>query len=252
MTLPDIPPPRGAPRDDSERESWHITDERAAEWVMRKLSRFRARELELTELRAEYQAQLEDWWEDATRGLAGDIKWATGALVEWASRRREEDPEAKSVVLPSGRVATRWIGERARAVDAPALAESLARAHHPDYDKVVRAKIEVDANALNSLVKTSDEWVIHLSCGCRCTVWQLSEAQVAVEGMAWPVRPGEHRQGCIVLSQAESPALTVAGFERGRVGMPVAVIPTERGPRVIPLQGVAITPGHLSVTVTPR
>lgn len=247
MTLPDLPPPLGAPRDEYERESWRIEDERAAEWVMRKLSRFRAREQELTELRVEYQAQLEDWWQDATRGLAGDIKWATGALMDWAARRRDEDPEAKSIALPSGRVATRWVGERARAVDPSALAESLARARHPDYDKVVRAKVEVDANALNALVRASDEWIIHLSCGCHCSVWQLSAAAVAIEGMAWPYRPGEHRKECTATE-----GVTVLREERGRVGAPVVVIDTGQGTRVIPLQGVAFTPGHLSVTVTPR
>src|SRR4051794_38360526 len=102
MALPDnLPLPRGAPLDEQDREGWRITDERSAEWVMRKLARFRDRMDEQRKLKAEYQAQLDEWWGDATRSLASDINWAEGLLIDWAMSLREADPESKSQVLPS-------------------------------------------------------------------------------------------------------------------------------------------------------
>jgi len=138
MALPDnLPTPRGAPLDEQDREGWRITDERSAEWVMRKLAHVREQLTRQAVLRDEYRQQLEDWWQDATRSLFHDVEWAEGLLIAWAMERRDEDPDAKSIILPSGRVSTRWVPPHPQADDPGALAASLARAHHPNYDRVV-------------------------------------------------------------------------------------------------------------------
>jgi phage host-nuclease inhibitor protein Gam len=167
MTLPDnLPAPRGAPEDDQDREGWRVSDERAAEWVMRKLARFRERLTEQERLRAEYVGQLEDWWQEATGSLRQDIAWAEGLLTDWAFRLRHEDPDAKTQALPSGRVSTRWVPPHPQARDAGAVAAVLARAQHPAYERVVRARVDVDNRELAKIVRIADEWRVTLSCGC--------------------------------------------------------------------------------------
>jgi hypothetical protein len=242
MALPDnLPLPRGAPLDEQDREGWRITDERSAEWVMRKLARARERMAEQAALRVEYLEQLEEWWNDATRSLRGDIEWATDLLSGWAMTLRDADPDEKTQVLPSGRVSTRWVPPHPQADDPEALATSLARAGHPSFDVVVSTNVKVDARELAKIVGVADEWHVSLSCGCTVTTWRF-DTDLSV-GQPWPMRVEDHQDRACRATEA-----TIVALRRGRVSR-VVVAANER---VVPLDGVTMVPGRVTATVQPR
>ena len=253
MPLPDeiLPPPADAPDldDDSERDRWRIRDSRSAEWVMRKLAHATSRRNDLLDEREEYRAQLDAWWEDATRGLDRDISWATGILQAWALDERERDPEAKTQVLPSGKVSTREVGPRVEVVDPGEVASVLARAHVPEYEEIVRSTIHVDSRGLAALLRLADEWVVTLGpCGCQSHVWLLQGSKTSIApGMGWPVRPEEHRCGDL----GDLPErLVVEAFER--TSQDVLVLPvTEEGQlRIYAVSGATLHPPRISATVS--
>jgi 16S rRNA C967 or C1407 C5-methylase (RsmB/RsmF family) len=156
MPLPDFTP-SGAPADaDPEREQWRIVSVPQAEWAMRKLVRHTERLAEARRQHAEWQQQIDDWFADATAGDKREADWATGVLTAWAVDQREADPTAKTLHLPSGKVASRWVPSHPDVRDPGAVAEALARAEHPAYDDVVRAEVRIDATKLRAITEVVD------------------------------------------------------------------------------------------------
>lgn len=243
MALPEpTTRPPGTPADD-ERERWHIEDNYGAEWVMRKLAHAAERLAAVDAEHAIYLDQLAEWRSHEVGPLERDIAWATGLLEEWARKLREADPEHKTVHLPSGKVATRWVPPHPRVEDPGAVAESLARLHHPSYDSIVSARVVIDTPALTKATSLADEWLVELSCGCSTVAWHVGggPAQLAV-GLDWPYRKGEHRTDACANRHA-----TVTAFQPGRQAVIVAAVEQ----RVQPVNGAALVPGRLSVTVQP-
>lgn len=246
MALPEFTPPPGVPDldDTGARERWRIDNDREAEWVMAKYARFSAHLADLNERRGEYLAQLEAWYDDASSGVARDLQWARGELERWAIRRRVEDPDAKTLHLPSGTVSTRRSPDRVVPVDPGAIAESLARAGHPAYDDVIVASIKVDARALNGVVVEVDGWTLALDCGCDVDAWRLSSGEPIAVGEPWPWNDDDHEprhsslDRMIVVRQAR---LVVDRFP----GVVVDGV-------VFPLPGVEVVADRVTATVSPR
>jgi hypothetical protein len=245
MPLPDFHP-RGAPDDDAdpaERQAWRIGDARQAEWAMRKLAAHTERLAEAERQHAEWQAQIDDWFRDATAGDRREAEWATGALRAWATDVRADDPTSKTMHLPSGRVSTRWVPPHPEVRNAGEVAEALARAQVPTYDEIVHAEVRIDARKLAAATQLADGWWGTLTCGCTVVVWTGTGAEHP-SGGSWPWHPDEHRCG----ATEAPPALAVARWERGKGNVVVAV----NGDVVVPLPGVAVVPGRLAVSVNPR
>lgn len=250
MPLPDFHP-RGAPADDDPeaRAAWRISDDRQAEWVMRKLAASRQRVAEADRLRAEYQQQIDEWYVEATRRDQGDVAWATLLLQGWAHERRDADPDAKTLHLPSGTVASRWVPPRPEVRDPGAVAEALARAKLPSYDAIVRAHVQVDARGLAKVTQLADEYHVRLTCGCTPQVWHLGLGEPELHSGPWPWRANEHRCGA-----SRPPAhLAAEGFDRGRMRQVVLVTKDPDGTeRVHEVPGTSVAPGRLAVSVEPR
>lgn len=252
MPLPDtIAAPAGAPAEVEaelarpEGERWHIRDPRSAEWVMRKLARARRTLTNYDDALTEYQAELEDWHAKATANARRTEQWATQALAAWAIAEREADPEARTQLLPSGTVSTRWLNARPEVTDAGAVASSLARGHHPAYDDVVAHEVRVDHRRLTAITQPADEWALVLSCGCAPLVWQLGETLGVAVGQRWPLRASDHEPG-----KGCCEPFTVTNLERRRTGHLVAVLGEEGSRVVIPIEGARVVPGRVSATVS--
>lgn len=248
--LPDgiLPPPPDAPESPEaelalpEGERWHIHDHRSAEWVMRKLARARRDLAGLDELLTAYREQLDDWRLRAGATAERTERWASAALTAWALAERETDPEARTQHLPSGTVTTRTVPPRPEVLDPGAVAATLARAQVAGYDDIVSASVRIDATKLRQATEVADEWRAVLTCGCSVPRWQRG-ASLPVEGATWPWHPAEHRCGATLAPQG----LAIVRWERGRVGVIVAIAPDGSA---VPIDGARAVAGYVSASVS--
>ncbi len=112
---------------------WTVTDDGSAEWALRKLAAVQASLAELEERRDQWAAKIAQWFDHASRPLARKATFFAAHLEDYALRRRAEtNGQVKTVVLPSGRIATH-AGRMVVAVgDEPAFrAWALANPEHP-------------------------------------------------------------------------------------------------------------------------
>lgn len=127
---------------------WQVDDDETAEWALRKL-RATADELDRRRLQKEaWQERIEEWWRRASKPLQARRDFFEGALRDYMRRRREADPQVKSVALPSGIIGSRASKAKLRVVDEEALI-SWAKAN--SLSSLVRVREEVNRSALPGL-----------------------------------------------------------------------------------------------------
>lgn len=88
------------------KERFTVTDASSAEWVMGKLAEKQAKIAEMARQRDKMLARYNEWYEEGTAALSGDIAYFEKLLADWA-RDELAEGKAKSISLPSGRVGFR-------------------------------------------------------------------------------------------------------------------------------------------------
>ena len=140
---------------------WTVTDDGAAEWAMAKYAVLHAERERLLDQAAAYHARIDLWIEEARRPLDRRLEFFRGALEDYARRRREADPRARTLVLPSGRVSSRSVPAKVTVADE---AEVLrwARLHLADaeYQAVVRESVRLTDLRRVVRITESDEGTV--------------------------------------------------------------------------------------------
>lgn len=85
------------------KERFTVTDASSAEWVMGKLAEKQAKIAEMARQRDKMLVRYNEWYEEGTAALSGDIAYFEKLLADWA-RDELAEGKAKSISLPSGRV----------------------------------------------------------------------------------------------------------------------------------------------------
>lgn len=87
---------------------WTIGDDGAAEWAMRKYRDAEAAGYRIAGQAAEWRAQIDEWADEEMRRnrVMARLAFFAHHLEDYALRRREADPNAKTLNLPSGKVKT--------------------------------------------------------------------------------------------------------------------------------------------------
>lgn len=91
----------------TEKESFTVKDDSSANWALRKIKHINDR---LDENKALFDAEmdkLERWIKSEEEKSQNDIDFFQGLLAEYAMKKKEEDPEFKSLKLPNGRIGFR-------------------------------------------------------------------------------------------------------------------------------------------------
>lgn len=102
-----------------------VTDDGAAEWCMRHVRRIDAQLAAAEAQAAEWMGEISEWLRSRRDPLQARRSFFEHHLVTYAVARREADPKAKTLTLPSGDVATT---ERKPVVDLPEVTgEAKAR-----------------------------------------------------------------------------------------------------------------------------
>ncbi len=129
---------------------YRLPDLGAAEWAMRKM---REAHEHLTAVEAQamqWAREVADYAERESRAAAATATYMAGLLEDYTRRRRDEDPNVKTVRLLSGVVETTAHKASVEVVDEAALVE-WAREHAPTAVVEVPVSYKVPAAAVKAL-----------------------------------------------------------------------------------------------------
>lgn len=118
---------------------WSIEDDGEADWAMRHVAVAQASLTQSRDQANAWRARIDQWEDDQAGRLQPRIAFFVGALEEFARRRREEDPRAKTLRLPSGAISSRSVPEKVVVENEPAVLEWARRSGHLDLIKVTES-----------------------------------------------------------------------------------------------------------------
>lgn len=94
-------------QEETEKESFQVTDDNAANWALRKIKQHQEQQKENNSL-AESEIEKIKSWLSAENGQAQQsIDYFQGLLAAYALQKRDNDPKFKSLKLPNGQLSFR-------------------------------------------------------------------------------------------------------------------------------------------------
>lgn len=150
-------------------DHWTISDDKGAEWAMAHVAAAEAQIQGAHDSYALWLRQLDDWYTDATKSARRTVLFFSGHLQQYALAKREANPKAKTLRLPSGEVKTRATGDEVIVVDDEKLIDWAQRTiiEPPDEDLtsyadagVVKVTKEVRVSVLRKLVEIKGDQVL--------------------------------------------------------------------------------------------
>lgn len=235
---------RDVPADHPAR-SWRIEDDGAAEWAMRNLVARRQTIDELARRRDDWMARIDAWFAQASKGPARSAVFFEGALGDYQRRRREADEEAKSLVLPSGRITSTGTGGKATVENEEEVLTWVRE--HGWWDDVVKDEPHVRIGDLRKRVRVVE---IFEGVDLHCT---LSCGHVGVTHRSadnWPADPPASLP-CGLCDpdpiDESAPYRDVTDVEVEEIRKPTAIA-SDLG---YPIPGLAVEPAGFNVAVKP-
>lgn len=148
---------------------WRIDGTGSAEWAMAHVVEANATLDALAAQAAEWYERIDAWLAESSAEARGKLAFFTAHLERYALDRREADPKAKTLTLPSGKVRT-TASPAAVVVTNPAAVLAWARQHYPGLvsqppqpdERVLVSDLRTVVYA--SQVTTAAE--VTNSCGC--------------------------------------------------------------------------------------
>lgn len=142
-------------------DSWRIDSHGEAERALAKLALTEADIDDVARLYDRWHDRLADWHDGAMAPLRSRQAFFEGALGDYIRRLREENPNVKSLLLPSGRVFTRFVPEKVVVEDQQAV---LAWLHTlPEGREVIAESVRV--SELRRIVAAADGKAVEKSTG---------------------------------------------------------------------------------------
>lgn len=87
---------------DADKPAFEVTDAASADWVLRKLAAIAAQEAEDNAVVADLVRSATEWQRSRQQARAADVAFFEGLLREWHESRLAQDPNLRSIDLPSG------------------------------------------------------------------------------------------------------------------------------------------------------
>ena len=172
----------------AEVERWSVTDDGSAEWALRRLAEARQQVATLTRQAEEWRARIDAWHARMLGPLERRVEFFEGHLKRYALDRRLDDPRAKSLILPSGRIQTREAKPRVVVADPDAWQDW---AEGNPADPSVRHSFEVAKRELAQVTAWSERAVDDGAGGQRVEL--VVTHKVTGERLRWAdVEPGRY------------------------------------------------------------
>src|SRR5690625_1527227 len=138
-----------------------IDDDTKANWALRKIAEHEEHVSNANELAQKEIDKIENWFKQVKEQRQNQIDHLQSLLAEYATKKREEDPNFKSMSLPSGRFGFRkrpdkWV------YDDEKLLESLKKSEMND---LIRVKEEVNKRDLRKVLEVVNGKVLNPETG---------------------------------------------------------------------------------------
>jgi phage host-nuclease inhibitor protein Gam len=116
-----------------ERERFKITDLGGVNWALRKLAALKAREAEVNQLADAEIERINAWREKELEGVKRDVEYFESLLMEYHAEQLKQDPKAKTITTPYGKLRSVTRKPSVKKVDEDALLAHLKAAGETQY-----------------------------------------------------------------------------------------------------------------------
>lgn len=144
-----------------EQRRWRVEDLSSAEWAMSKWREAELRRLAVIAQAQAWKDRIDSWLEHELTPIRRSQEFFEGHLIDYARRRREADPNAKTLTLPSGKVASRSCEATVAVEDTAAFvawAEEVGAEHLLRYEaKPIMAEVKAELKIVENQARWLDE-----------------------------------------------------------------------------------------------
>jgi hypothetical protein len=118
-----------------QKERFEITDINSLNWAFRKLSAYKAKEQEITELAQAERARIDMWEAEEKKKVNDSIEFFETLINEYHSKVLSEDPKAKTLSTPYGKSRARQVKPQPKKANEKAILEHVVNSGMEDYIK---------------------------------------------------------------------------------------------------------------------
>lgn len=118
-----------------EKEAFKVEDDQAANWALRKISQMKKKIEANNQLAVSEIEKIEEWNKAENEKSQQSIDYFQGLLAEYALKKKENDPDFKTLKLPNGKLTFRKQQPEWKLDDSKVI-ESLKNAGEDDLIKV--------------------------------------------------------------------------------------------------------------------
>jgi len=119
----------------SERESFQVTDIESLNWVFRKLAALSEKEKEVKQLADVERTRINDWENRELIALHSDKNYFESLVSSYHAKQLEENPKAKTISTPYGKSKSRATKEQPKAVDKDKLLQHVKETGMTEFIK---------------------------------------------------------------------------------------------------------------------
>lgn len=117
------------------KQRFQITDLDSLNWAFRKLSAYKAREKEITDLAVKERARIDSWEQSEKKKIQDSIEFFEYLINEYHAQVLEQDPKAKTISTPYGKSKARKSKARPKKFDEAAILKHVVENDMKDYIK---------------------------------------------------------------------------------------------------------------------
>src|SRR5699024_8511341 len=121
-------------KENVQEEGFKVTDDKKANWVLRKIKENNEQKIKNTEIAEEEIYKIEEWLDQVNQPLERNNDYLQGLLAEYAMQKKQENPKIKSLKLPNGNLQFRKQQPKWN-YDDNKLVQSLKQLGMTDYIK---------------------------------------------------------------------------------------------------------------------
>jgi phage host-nuclease inhibitor protein Gam len=148
-------------QEQTENESFKVTNESTANWALRKIKQYQDKQKENNALAESEIAKIEMWLETVNEQAQNNIDYFQGLLAEYALKQRDANPEFKSQKLPNGSI--KFGKQQPKyTYDDKALLEYLKKSEETD---LIRVKEEPNKSAIKKLFPVQNGKLVNVGTG---------------------------------------------------------------------------------------
>ena len=120
---------------DEEKQRFQITGIDSLNWAFRKLSAYKAKENEITELAKAERERIDRWEEEQKKSIQQNIEFFEGLINQYHAKVLAEDPKAKTISTPYGASKARAIKAQPKKADEKAILQHVVENGMDEYIK---------------------------------------------------------------------------------------------------------------------